>query len=119
MLARSSFGKLGNRGMARLEMAVEGGLVLPERRAQCRVENVSRTGCRLQMTDLPRVGSTVLIRIERVEALGTVAWIRNGRCGIKFSSPIPVESLSRLRWIADHSKEHDRNSLASATAVCR
>jgi hypothetical protein len=37
MLGVKKFGKLGNRGMARLATAIDGGMVLPERNAKCRV----------------------------------------------------------------------------------
>jgi PilZ domain len=119
MLARKSFGKLGNRAVPRLSTEIDAGLTLPERRVACVVENVSRKGCRLRSAEPPRVGSTALVRIERVEALGTVVWVRNGRCGITFASPMPMESVERIRWIAEHASEHERNALASATAVWR
>jgi hypothetical protein len=32
---------------------------------------------------------------------------------------MPMESVERIRWIAEHASEHERNALASATAVWR
>jgi PilZ domain len=119
MLGVKKFGKLGNRGMARLATAIDGGMVLPERNAKCRVENVSRTGCRLLLETPPRLGATVLVRVERVEALGTVKWVRSGRCGIAFARALEPGALERLRWIAEHETDHVQNSLGSATAVWR
>jgi hypothetical protein len=119
MLGNRTFGKLGKRGTARLATAIDGGLVLPERNASCRVENVSRTGCRLHLDTPPRLGATVLVRIERIEVLGTVKWVRSGRCGIVFERPIDARALERLRWITNHAAQHERNSMASATAIWR
>lgn len=113
------FGKLGNRKMARLATEIDAGLVLPERSARCRLENISRTGCRLQLGEPPRVGATVLIRVERIEAMGIVAWVRGNRCGIKFPEPLAVRELERVRWIVEHTNAHEQNSLAYATAVWR
>ena len=119
MLGNRTFGKLGKRGTARLATAIDGGMVLPERNATCRIENVSRTGCRLHLDTPPRLGATVLVRVERIEALGTVAWLRGGRCGVVFERPLNLPALERLRWIADHANQHERNSMSSATAIWR
>mgnify|MGYP001302380382 CR=1 FL=1 len=119
MIGRKTFGKLGNRAMARLATDLDAGLVLPERSARCIVENVSRTGCRLQLSEPPRVGATVLVRVERIETLGSVAWVRGSRCGIRFAAPLEVRALERLRWIVEHGSDHEQNSLTHATAVWR
>ncbi|MBK9432699.1 PilZ domain-containing protein [Sphingorhabdus sp.] len=119
MINSRSFGKLGNRSMARLATDIDAGLVLPDRRVSCIVENISRTGCRLQVTDPPRVGATALVRVERIEALGTVAWVRGERCGVKFQSSLSVGEVERIRWIVEHAREHENSSLAHATAVWR
>lgn len=119
MLGAKKFGKLGNRGMARLETAIDGGLVLPERSATCLVENVSRTGCRLSLDAPPRLGATVLVKVERIETLGTVKWVRGRRCGVRFEPPLEPRALERLRWIVEHDRDHTNNHLATATAVWR
>jgi PilZ domain len=119
MNAPKSFGKLGNRKMARLATGLDAGIVLPERRVQCRVENASRTGCCLHLEEPPRVGTTALVRIEAIEALGTVAWVKGNRCGITFDGPLPIEAVERIRWIVEHAREHEAAALAKATAVWR
>lgn len=119
MIGRKTFGKLGNRAMARLATDLDAGLVLPERSSRCVVENVSRTGCRLQLSEPPRAGTTVLIRVERIETLGTVAWVKGDRCGILFEEHIEVRALERLRWIVEHGSDHEQNSMTHATAMWR
>lgn len=119
MSGARTFGKLGNRAMARMAAAIDGGLVLTGRSARCRVENVSRAGCRLRLDEPPLPGATVLVRIERVEALGTAVWVENGRCGVTFAKPLEPRELERLRWIVEHPGEHEKNIMASATAIWR
>jgi hypothetical protein len=102
MLRQNNFGKLGKRASARTVLAMEGGLRLPERSATCRVENVSRKGCCLHLDMPPRLGATVIVRMDRAEAFGHVIWVRSGRCGIAFEEALSPAALQRLHWIADH-----------------
>lgn len=119
MVGARTFGKLGNRAIARLETAIDGGLVLTGRSEQCRVENVSRLGCRLHLDAPPRLGATLLVRIDRIETLGTVAWVRSGRCGVKFARPLEQGELERLRWSVEHADVHEHNRITYAIATMR
>ncbi len=119
MINRPTFGKLGNRKMARLSAGLDAGMVLPERRVSCRLENASRTGCCLHLATPPRVGTDALIRIDTIEAFGSVAWVKGNRCGITFDEPLPVDAVERIRWIVDHAREHEAEALAAATAYWR
>lgn len=114
-----SFGKLGNRGMARLQAGLEAGLETPGRTTRCKVENVSRLGCRLQLAEPPRAGATALVRFAEVEIMGTVSWVKAERCGVKFGRPLTLEQVERIRWITEHASEHAIDSLASASEVWR
>ena len=114
-----TFGKLGNRSMNRLQAGLEASLVMPDRRAQCKVENVSRLGCRLKLVKPPRVGATTLVRFAEVEILGTISWVRGERCGVKFPQQLTLEQVERIRWIAEHAREHESETLASTPAVWR
>ena len=114
-----TFGKLGNRGMARLQSALDAGLETPGRTARCKVENLSRLGCRLQLSEPPRDGATALVRFAEVEIMGTVSWVRGERCGVKFARPLDIETVERIRWIIEHSAEHAIESMANASDVWR
>ena len=70
MIRKQTFGKLGKRGAPRLEIAIDAGLATTGHSEQCRVENVSRSGCRLHLDRMPRLGTTVMIRIERIDTMG-------------------------------------------------
>jgi hypothetical protein len=119
MLARKTFGKLGKRSMARLVTALDASMTLPDRTARCHIENLSRNGCRIELTEPPRLGATVLMRIDRIEAIGTVAWVRGLRCGIKFANAVPVSAIERVRWIAENESDHVKSKVSVAGAVWR
>ncbi len=119
MIIRKTFGKLGNRAMARIATGMAATLILPGRSVTCRLENISRKGCRIQLTELPRLGETVVVRVDRVDAFGAVTWVRGPRCGITFDNPVPVEALERIRWSAEHEKDHEKGKISAAGAVWR
>jgi hypothetical protein len=116
---KRSFGKLGNRAIARLATGLDASLVLPDRSVRCLIENVSRKGCRLQLDEPPRIGMTVLVKIDRSEALGTIMWVRGLKCGVSFASPLSLQALERIRWIVEHAQDHEKAKLRSATAMWR
>jgi hypothetical protein len=102
-----------------MAIALDAGLAMPERTTRCLLENVSRTGCRLRLAEPPRVGATVLIKVERIEALGSVTWVKGDRCGISFEEILATQSLERLRWIIENDNGHQFNNMANATAIWR
>lgn len=114
-----TFGKLGNRSINRLQAGLEASLVTPDRTVWGKIENVSRLGCRLQITEPPRVGATTLVRFAEIEVLGTVSWVRGTRCGVKFPQALTLEQVERIRWIADHKREHESETLTGTPAVWR
>lgn len=62
--------------------------------------DVSRTGARLEGTDLPAAGRDVVLRCGAIDALGTIAWTTSGRCGMRFYDPIGTQELIALRNVA-------------------
>lgn len=114
-----TFGKLGNRGMARLRAGLAAGLVTPDRTARCIVDDVSRLGCRLQLAQPPRVGATILVRIAEYEILSSIAWVKRDRCGVTFARALELDVVERFRWIIEHGREHDIAMLESASDVWR
>ncbi len=119
MINRRVFGKLGKRGLARLSTGLDATLVLADRLVSCQMEDISRTGCRIRLSEPARRGATILVRIERLEELGTIVWTRGTQCGVRFGRPITVETLARIRWIVEHRDDHERRTLAGATAMWR
>jgi hypothetical protein len=58
--------------------------------------DISATGGRLRGPDLPAVGKSLLLRVDAVEAFGTVTWIRGDSCGVEFDCPLTGLELSTL-----------------------
>lgn len=119
MALQRIFGKLGKRKLPRLGTSLDATLALTDRTSPCHVENLSRKGCRIRLEVPPRLGITVLMRIDRIEAIGTVVWVRGNRCGVVFSSPVAVELIERVRWIVEHEQAHAKSKITTAGAVWR
>jgi hypothetical protein len=119
MLAKKSFGKLGSRAAARLSTGLEAGLILPGRNVRCLLDNISRKGCRVALDEPPRVGTAVILRIDRTEAFGSIAWVRGKRCGIHFDDPVVTPLLERIRWMAEHMHDHEKSKFSKAGAIWR
>lgn len=58
--------------------------------------DVSATGARLSGSDLPEVGRNLLLRVEGVEAFGTVMWVRGDSCGVVFDRTLTPLNLRNL-----------------------
>jgi hypothetical protein len=119
MLLQKSFGKLGNRATARLTTGLEATVFLPGRTTRAQLENISRKGCRLQFAEPPRAGMTAIVKIDRIEALGTISWVRGMRCGVQFDSAVPLQQVERIRWMVEHAQDHEKAKLSTAAAVWR
>ena len=105
--------------MGRLLAGITGALVLPDRSIACVVENLSRKGCRLHVEEPPRIGLTVVLRVEQVDALGYVIWVRGKKCGIAFDAAVPVEAIDRVRWAVEHSQTNEKRKINSVSANWR
>jgi PilZ domain len=119
MLLQKSFGKLGKRAMPRLTVGLDANILLPSRNARATLVDISRKGCRLLLAELPQAGTTLMIKIDRTEALGTVTWVRGGKCGVRFDDPITPQQVERIRWMAEHGKDHAHSKMARASAIWR
>lgn len=119
MVIKKTFGKLGKRALARVVTGMNATLVLPDRSVTCLLDNISRRGCRLQVAEMPKVGTTVVVRVDRVDALGCVTWVRGPRCGIAFDSPVAVEAIERILWSVENAPDHERRKISAAGAVWR
>lgn len=59
--------------------------------------NLSATGARFRGSDLPGEGERVSLIVDCVRAVGTVAWARDGECGVEFDSALLPFEAERLR----------------------
>jgi hypothetical protein len=60
-----------------------------------------------------------MVRVDRIEALGDVKWVRGPRCGIIFESPLAVDALERIRWAVENAQSHEKAKLSAAGSVWR
>jgi PilZ domain len=118
MLQRS-FGKLGKRANGRLAAGLDALLVLPGKSIRCTLDNISRRGAKLTMELPPVTDTTAILRVDRIEAFGTIIWVRGQRCGLLFEDPVAVSQLERIRWATEHLADHQRSKMNSAGAVWR
>jgi hypothetical protein len=119
--ARAAFGQLGNRSAARLAVTIEGGLSTTSQSLSARAVNISATGCCLEAINADQVktlrqGTQVMVKVERAEALGEIAWIDGTRCGVNFLEHLTPDKLARLQWIVEHPEQHARNKANSASS---
>lgn len=124
VIQRPAFGKLGNRGGARIALGVAGHLALPQRTVACTIEDASRSGARLRisrqpMAALPRVGTPAMLRFFEGEMLGAIAWASGERCAVRFDRPMTPPDLERLRWIADNPERHAQARMSENAALWR
>ena len=68
---------------------------------------VSRAGARLEGPDLPAVGKDLILKCGGIDALCTVVWAVDGRCGVQFEEPVSPAELITLRHLA-MAAEHSR-----------
>lgn len=61
------------------------------------VVDVSATGVRLSGTELPKMGTDLVVTIAEVRAFGTVAWSEHGECGMTFDVPLSNADVERLK----------------------
>ena len=61
--------------------------------------DVSSTGARLRSPELPEPGDDLLVSLGRVQAFGTVAWVRDDQFAVAFDQSLGADDLASLRKI--------------------
>lgn len=61
------------------------------------VIDLSLTGVRFKGSHLPAPGAFVSLRIDKLDAYGTVAWCTDELCGVEFDVPLSTVELNQLR----------------------
>lgn len=57
------------------------------------VENMSASGAKIRGRDLPCAGKQILIWMEGLDVLGSVAWARKDECGVRFDVSLEADTL--------------------------
>jgi hypothetical protein len=84
------------RAAARRRIFITGSAVTIRGSKSVIVENVSTTGARVCGRDLPPIGKQVLIWMEGLDVLGSVAWVKNDECGVRFDLSLEAKALTCL-----------------------
>ena len=84
------------RRMARRPIFVAGSAVTIHGSKSVVVENLSSSGARIRGRGLPGAGKQILIWMEGLDVLGSVAWTRSDECGIRFDVPLETEAMTCL-----------------------
>jgi hypothetical protein len=67
-----------------------------------RLRDLSRTGAGLLLDVLPAIGTIVVLSWRNLEILATVVWAQDGRCGLQFDEPIPLEYILLARRLSEN-----------------
>ena len=93
----------GRRQAARVRLALPGHVVLVTGHEPCQLEDLSQTGACVTMAGtVPAVGDDALLKVQGVEAFGSVVWRRGASFGLLFDALLPKDDVIRLRAVHDH-----------------
>jgi hypothetical protein len=70
-------------------------------RRQVRLLDVSRSGARIEGSDLPETGKEIILKCGSIDTFGMIVWSADGRCGVRFDEEIPLRYLPVLRALSD------------------
>lgn len=84
------------RAAARRAIFVAGSAVTIHGSRSVVVENLSASGARVRGRNLPKKGKQILIWMEGLDVLGSVAWARSDECGVRFDVSLDTEALTCL-----------------------
>lgn len=105
----------GRRINARLRLGIPARLILISGNCECLLNDISASGARISLAELPRCGSSALLRFLEFEVFCEVKWARRNQCGLLFAERLSGDNLVELRGIADSYGDYDRAAQARRT----
>jgi hypothetical protein len=96
--------RIGNR----LRLGVPAGFVMTHETRRCLLDDISPDGARLRMDKPLELGRAGIICFHRLRLFCSVVWRRNGECGVRFDSKVPVEDMEGFLWIVRNPKAYKR-----------
>lgn len=96
--------RLGNR----LKLGYSATVVLPHETRKCLLDDVSTRGARIRIEPMLEKGRTAKLCFHELRIFATVAWARNGECGLRFDRPLPQEDMEGFLWITLHPTDYER-----------
>lgn len=77
--------------------ALAAAILTLERSYSATVIDVSATGAQLRACGDVAVGQDLWVKVGIIDTLATVAWEKEGLCGVTFDTPLQKEDLDHLR----------------------
>lgn len=98
----------GRRAAARVRLSVPAEVVLLQGVEKCLLDDLSQHGARITLGGhMPRAGSGMVLKIQALDAFGTVIWVAGQRLGVQFDEALPLNSVVAIRHYADAYAEHE------------
>jgi hypothetical protein len=99
----------GKRAAARVRLHLPARVELLSGTQKCFLEDLSVSGAAIIPRDgLPKVGDSVVVICNPIDAFGMVVWARHGRFGVMFDEPLPLAQVVALRHVADNHADSER-----------
>ena len=67
--------------------------------------DLSATGAKVEVRDVPRIGSGAVMKCGPIDAFAQVVWNGAQQCGLEFDEPLSEAMILAARYIADHKDE--------------
>ena len=107
--------QVGRRSGARARLSLPATLESVRGVFRVTIINLSCTGAMVEVPELLKVGTDVVLQRGELDAFAVVVWAGSGRCGLQFYDPIDQEEVIAHRRTSEHvAGEPDREALARA-----
>jgi hypothetical protein len=107
--------QVGRRSGARARLRLPATLESVRGISRVTIINLSCTGAMIEVPELLKVGTDVVLQRGDLDAFAVVVWAGSGRCGVHFYDPIEEAEVIAYRRNSEHvAGEPDREALARA-----
>lgn len=90
-------------------------MILTTGSRECLLNDISASGARITLTELPHCAGSAFLRFWDFEVFCAVQWVHANQCGLLFADRLPRDVLFRLRDFADNYVEIDRAARSQRT----
>ena len=106
---------VGRRSDARARLSLPATLETMRGLFRVKIINISCSGAMVEVPELLKVGSDVVLQRGNLDAFAVVVWAGSGRCGLHFYDPLTDEEVVLYRRVSDQNAlEAEREILANA-----
>ena len=98
----------GHRNANRLRLGVPAQLQLTHETRTCLLDDVSKSGARLRITQPLTPHQTAVLTFHELKVYATVMWSKGAECGLRFETPLDLEDMQGMLWITENRVLYDR-----------